>query len=126
MANIDQSSGQVTTKKENALVGTLVIVVIAVALLALIGFLFLKPKSQIVEGQAEATSVRISGKLPGRVMEFYVQEGQTVKAGDTLVHIHSSVADAKLYQAEAMKEAAAAQNCNRLLFSHIQSVKAKS
>lgn len=110
MANIDQSSGQVTTKKENALVGTLVIVVIAVALLALIGFLFLKPKSQIVEGQAEATSVRISGKLPGRVMEFYVQEGQTVKAGDTLVHIHSSVADAKLYQAEAMKEAAAAQN----------------
>lgn len=43
-------------------------------------------------------------------MEFYVQEGQTVKAGDTLVHIHSSVADAKLYQAEAMKEAAAAQN----------------
>ena len=110
MANIDQSSGQVTTKKENALVGTLVIVVIAVALLALIGFLFLKPKSQIVEGQAEATSVRISGKLPGRVMEFYVSEGQQVKAGDTLVHIHSSVADAKLYQAEAMKDAAAAQN----------------
>ena len=110
MANIDQSSGQVTTKKENALVGTLVIVVIAVALLALIGFLFLKPKSQIIEGQAEATSVRISGKLPGRVVEFYVTEGQKVKAGDTLVHIHSSVADAKLYQAEAMKEAAAAQN----------------
>lgn len=90
--------------------GTLIVVVVAVALLALIGFLFLKPKSEIIEGQAEATSVRISGKLPGRVLEFYVQEGQDVKAGDTLVHIHSSLAEAKLYQAEALKGAASAQN----------------
>jgi len=39
-----------------------------------------------------------------------VQEGQDVKAGDTLVHIHSSLAEAKLYQAEALKDAASAQN----------------
>lgn len=90
MANVEQQpTTQLQTKKEGALVGTLIIVVVAVALLALIGFLFLKPKSEIIEGQAEATSVRISGKLPGRVLEFYVQEGQDVKAGDTLVHIHS-------------------------------------
>ena len=110
MANTEQTTGQVTTKKENALIAALVVVVIVVALIALIGFMFLKPKTNIVEGQAEATSVRISGKLPGRVMEFYVQEGQNVKAGDTLVHIHSSLAEARLYQAEAMKDAAAAQN----------------
>ena len=103
MANVEQQpTTQLQTKKEGALVGTLIIVVVAVALLALIGFLFLKPKSEIIEGQAEATSVRISGKLPGRVLEFYVQEGQDVKAGDTLVHIHSSLAEAKLYQAEAI------------------------
>lgn len=88
---------------------TLVIVVVAVALIALIGFLFLKPAPEIVEGQADATSVKISGKLPGRVMEIFVEEGQDVKAGDTLIHIHSSLADAKLYQAEAMKAATAAQ-----------------
>ena len=97
MANVEQQpTTQLQTKKEGALVGTLIVVVVAVALLALIGFLFLKPKSEIIEGQAEATSVRISGKLPGRVLEFYVQEGQDVKAGDTLVHIHSSLAEAKL------------------------------
>ena len=33
-----------------------------------------------------------------------------VKAGDTLVHIHSSLAEAKLMQAEAMQTAASAQN----------------
>lgn len=111
MATADQSSSQqVKIEKGNALLGTLVIVFLAVALLALVGFLFLKPKSDLIEGQAEATSVRISGKLPGRVVELYVEEGQQVKAGDTLVHIHSSLAEAKLYQAEAMENAASAQN----------------
>ncbi len=111
MDNTDQTTQpKVKIEKENALLGTLIIVVLAVALLALVGFLFLKPKTDLIEGQAEATSVRISGKLPGRVVELFVEEGQQVKAGDTLVHIHSSLADAKLYQAEAMQSAASAQN----------------
>lgn len=70
----------------------------------------LKPPAEVIEGQAEATSVRISGKLPGRVTEIYVKEGDMVKAGDTLIHIHSSLAEAKLLQATEMKKAAAAQN----------------
>lgn len=52
MANTDQtSSQQVKIEKGNALLGTLVIVTLAVALLALVGFLFLKPKSDLIEGQ---------------------------------------------------------------------------
>lgn len=82
--------------------------IIAVIALAVIGFFFPKQPPEIIEGQAEATSVRISGKLPGRVREFYVKEGDMVKAGDTLVHIHSSLAEAKLMQAEAMKNVAVA------------------
>ena len=71
--------------------------------LALLGFCFLNKPDDIVQGQADATSLRISGKLPGRVMKIYVHEGDMVKAGDTLVHIHSSLADAKLMQAEGME-----------------------
>ena len=70
----------------------------------------LKPEPQIIQGQAEATQVRVSGKLPGRVVEFMVEEGQHVLAGDTLVHIHSSLVEAKLSQAEAMETVAKAQN----------------
>ena len=110
MATNDSNPTPVKQERDNKLVGSLVIVVIVTALVALIGFLFLKPESDVLEGQAEATSIRISGKLPGRVMELYVEEGQKVKAGDTLVHIHSSLAEAKMYQAEAVKSAAAAQN----------------
>lgn len=83
-------------------------VVIVLAVMAILGFLFINKPAEILEGQAEATSVRVSGKLPGRVMEFYVREGDTVHKGDTLVHIHSSLADAKLQQARAAETAAQA------------------
>lgn len=96
-------------KKENRLlIGAIGGVIIAVAALAIIGFLFLNKPEELLEGQAEATSVRVSGKLPGRVAEFYVREGDMVHKGDTLVHIHSSLVEAKMEQAQAMETAAKA------------------
>ena len=96
-------------KKENRkLIVALGGVVFVVAALAIIGFLFINKPDEILQGQAEATSVRVYGKLPGRVVEFYVHEGDMVNKGDTLVHIHSSLAEAKLQQARAMETAAQA------------------
>lgn len=102
---------QIAVKKENkALLTALLILTCGLIVLAIIGFCFLKAPEEYIEGQADATSVRVSGKLPGRVSEFFVKEGDTVHKGDTLVHIHSSLAEARLFQAQAMEEAAAAQN----------------
>lgn len=97
-------------KENKTLMGAFAIVVVVVALLAIAGFLFLNKPDEIIEGQADATAVRISGELPGRVVDLYVEEGDMVKAGDTLVHIHSSLADAKLVQAMGMETAAKAMN----------------
>ena len=97
-------------KKERSLVVGLIALIVIIVVLALIGLFLLKPEPQIIQGQAEATQVRVSGKLPGRVVEFMVEEGQNVLAGDTLVHIHSSLVEAKLSQAEAMETVAKAQN----------------
>ena len=77
---------------------------------AVVGFMFINEPVEYVQGQAEATEVKVSGKLPGRVERFFVKEGDWVKMGDTLVHIHSSVVEAKLMQAQAMTTAAQAQN----------------
>ncbi len=96
-------------KRENRkLIVALGGVVFVIAALAIIGFLFINKPPEILQGQAEATSVRVSGKLPGRVVEFFVREGDMVRKGDTLVHIHSSLAEAKLQQARAMETAAQA------------------
>lgn len=89
---------------------TMGVVTVAVAVVAVIGFLCLNRPEEYVEGQVEGTTVRVSGKMAGRIAEFYVQEGDTVHAGDTLVHIHSAIADAQLASAEAMREVAEAQN----------------
>lgn len=98
------------TKANKSLLITLSIIVVAVIALAIVGFLFLNKPAPILEGQVEGTTVRISGKLPGRIADFYVAEGDTVKAGDTLVRIHSALVEAQLTQAEAMQDVAKAQD----------------
>lgn len=103
--NNDQETA---TPKDKLLILSLIAVIAVVAALAIVGFLCIKQAPDTIQGQGDATEVRVSGKLPGRVVEIYVEEGQHVKAGDTLVHIHSSLADAKLAQAEAMEQAATA------------------
>ena len=96
--------------KDRMLILTVVVVLLVLAALAVFGFLAIKQGPDTVQGMADATEIRISGKLPGRVAELYVEEGDKVKAGDTLVRIHSTLVDARLGQAEAMENAAAAAN----------------
>lgn len=108
-ASSTSTNGAIEQRENRALLIAMSVIVVAAIVLAIIGFIFLGQPDEIVQGQAEATSVRISGKLPGRVTKFYVTEGQTVHAGDTLVHIHSSLADAKLIQAEGMETVARTQ-----------------
>lgn len=61
-------------------------------------------------GQAEATEVRVSGKVPGRIIAYRFAEGDHVKAGDTLVFLDTPEVLAKMQQAEAARSAAEAQN----------------
>lgn len=96
--------------KDKMLILTIIVILCVLAALAIFGFLCLKQGPDTVQGQADATEIRISGKLPGRVAELYVEEGTHVKAGDTLVRIHSTLVDARLDQAKAMENAAGAAN----------------
>ncbi len=105
-----QTNNDAVSAKDRMLILTIVITLLVVAALAVVGFLCIKQGPDTIQGQADATEIRISGKLPGRVTNFYVEEGQHVKAGDTLVRIHSSLIDARLGQAEAMETAANAAN----------------
>jgi len=122
----DITTQQAEQRASKSLLITMAIVVLVVAIIAIVGFLFLNKPDELVEGQVEGTTVRISGKLPGRIVEFYVEEGDTVQEGDTIVHIYSSVAEAQLTQAEAMEDVARAQNRKADAGTRSQIIKAAS
>lgn len=109
MNNLNNDSTEVT-KKDRMLIFTIIVIILLVAALAVTGFLFIKQGPDTIQGQADASEVRISGKMPGRVAKIFVEEGQHVKAGDTLAHIHSTLVEARMNQAKAMEDVAAATN----------------
>ena len=97
-------------------------IMLVIVLVALAGFFLLTPPDEIIMGQAEATTVRISGKVPGRIVSYRFNEGDKVKAGDTLVYLNTPEVDAKMMQAEAVKAAAEAQHAKALKGARDQEV----
>lgn len=95
-------------KNYNLIVGVIALVA-AILLIALIGYFISRPKPLTIQGEAEATEYRVSGKVPGRIEELLVREGDSVRKGDTLVRIDSPEVRAKLAQAGAAKRAALSQ-----------------
>ena len=63
-----------------------------IAIVAVVGFFMLRKGPEIVQGQAEVTEYRVSSKVPGRILEFRVKEGQSVQAGDTLAILEAAQA----------------------------------
>lgn len=99
-------------------------VLVAVGLVALAGFFLLTPPDEVIMGQAEATTIRISGKVPGRIASYRFNEGDQVKAGDTLVFLSTPEVQAKLMQVEAVKAAAEAQHAKAMKGARDQEVTA--
>jgi len=87
-----------------AIAGFIAVVIIV----ALIGFLALDRNPDIIQGQVEVTEYRVSSKVPGRILELRVSEGDYVKAGDTLAILDAPEVRAKMEQARSAESAAAA------------------
>ncbi|NDV83119.1 HlyD family secretion protein [Bacteroides sp. 51] len=81
-----------------------------IALVAIVGFFMLRKGPEMIQGQAEVTEYRVSSKVPGRILELRVKEGQKVNAGDTLAILEAPDVVAKMEQAQAAEAAAQAQN----------------
>ena len=96
-------------KSYNLVIGIAALIAI-ILVIAIVGYFVSKPKPLVIQGEAEASEYRVSGKVPGRIEELYVKEGQMVHKGDTIAFIDSPEVRAKLIQANAAKNAAAAQS----------------
>ena len=88
-----------------AIIGfTAVVVVVGV-----IGFLAIGREPEVIQGQVEVSEYRVSSKVPGRILEIRVKEGDFVKVGDTLAILDAPEVRAKMEQARSAENAAAAQ-----------------
>ncbi|WP_106830808.1 HlyD family secretion protein [Parabacteroides pacaensis] len=87
-----------------------IILIVVIGIVALAGFFLLKPGETIIMGQAEATVVRISGKIPGRIESYRFAEGDNVQEGDTVVFLSAPDIWAKLQQAVGAEQAVKAQD----------------
>ncbi len=86
------------------------VLAVILGIVCVVGILTFGKTDEILQGQAEVNEYRVSSKIPGRILEFRVHEGQMVKAGDTLAIIEAPEVEAKMAQAQAVKTAAEAQN----------------
>ena len=79
-----------------------------IIIVALIGFFTLGRDPEIMQGQVEASEYRVSSKVPGRILEIRVKEGDYVKVGDTLAILDAPEVRAKMEQARGAEDAASA------------------
>ncbi|MDL2285364.1 efflux RND transporter periplasmic adaptor subunit [Desulfovibrio sp. OttesenSCG-928-F07] len=86
----------------------LTLIVIAIVLTLTVYFTA-KPRPVVVQGTADATEVKISSRVPGRVDQIYVKEGDSVKSGELLITLDAPDLRAKAVQAAAVRRAAASQ-----------------
>lgn len=87
-----------------AVMGFIAVVVIV----GIIGFFSLEKDEEIIQGQVEVSEYRVSCKLPGRILELRVKEGDYVKVGDTLAILEAPEVDAQKQVVQATGEAAKA------------------
>lgn len=97
------------TQHKNILL-TVAAFTVVVLIIAVIGTLVFKSEPEIIQGYVEVSEYRVSSKVPGRVLELRVKEGDYVNVGDTLAIIDAPDVKAKLAQAESAESAASAMD----------------
>lgn len=97
------------TQHKNILL-TVAAFTVVVVIIAVIGTLVFKSEPEIIQGYVEVSEYRVSSKVPGRVLELRVKEGDYVNVGDTLAIIDAPDVKAKLTQAESAESAASAMD----------------
>ena len=99
-----------TAPKKSAAIKVIGLIVL-ILLLGLIAFGLWKsyqPKQVELQGRVEAETIHVSTKVPSRIEEIYVHEGQKVTKGQPLVRLSSPEIDAKKQQALGVLQSALA------------------
>ena len=95
-------------KQHNNILLAILGFIIVVAIVAMIGYFTFDRDPEVIQGQVEVSEYRVSSKVPGRILELRVKEGDFVHVGDTLAILDAPEVLAKRSQAQSAEDAAAA------------------
>ncbi len=88
----------------------LAVFTIVVITVGAIGYFTIGQEEEIIQGQIDVEEYRVSSKIPARILEIRVKEGDYVHVGDTLAILDAPDVEAKKQQAESAESAAAAMS----------------
>ena len=88
---------------------TTIIVILSISVVSLVGWMYSEPAPVLMQGELNAKSYKISSQMPGRIDSLPVRRGQIVQKGEFIYRVTSQTVNAKLSQAEAVREVATAQ-----------------
>src|ERR1700716_1789465 len=117
--------GQDKNKHPATRIPSIIVGIVAAAVVALSVFYLLRPVTLLVQGEVDATRLDIAARVDGRVKEIPVERGQNVPAGAVLVRIDNPETVAKHEQMRAAKAVAAAQLANILAGTRVEAIAAR-
>lgn len=97
-------------KQHKNIIITAACTTLVVAVVAVIGAMSIKQEPETIQGQVEVSEYRVSSKVPGRILEIRVKEGDYVNVGDTLAILDAPEVRAKMTQAQSAENVAAAMD----------------
>ena len=110
--------------KRSNVIGIAAAAAVIILAVVLISWYLDRRAPMLIQGTVECTTYKASSKVPGRIDQMKVEEGQQVEKGQLLYMLSTPELDAKLQQAEAVKSAAAALDAAAVAGARIQQIEA--
>lgn len=105
---------------------TILFVCCIMSMVVFVGGCGKSPERASLWGQADAKELDINSKIPGRVVEILVTEGEAVKKGQLLARIDKRELVTQVEQTQAAMQSLAAQSEQAALVTRLQEVTAES
>ena len=110
--------------KRSNIIGIIAAAVVIIVSVVLISWYLRKTTPMLIQGTVECTTYKASSKVPGRIDDMKVEQGDRVEKGQLLYTLSTPELEAKLQQAEAVKSAAVALDQAAIAGARIQQIEA--
>ncbi|OTG65401.1 HlyD family secretion protein [Acinetobacter silvestris] len=105
---VEQNSANESKKLKLIKIAGIIALILLLGLIAFGLWKSYQPKEIELQGRVEAETIYVSTKVPSRIEEVYVHDGQKVTKGQQLVRLYSPEVDAKKQQALGVLQSALA------------------